>query len=53
MRDVQKLTFGAIAQKLNDKGLVSQRGKKLSEELVFSMYKKDRLDKQSVGSRIC
>ena len=40
MRDIQKLTFRAIARKLNDKGLVSPRGKQLSEELVFSMYKK-------------
>ena len=40
MRDVLKLTFRTIAQKLNDKGLVSPRGKQLSEELVFSIYKK-------------
>lgn len=40
LREVQKLTFLAIANQLISEGYNSPRGKKLSAESVFSIYKK-------------
>lgn len=40
LREQEKLTFNAIAQRLAERGYQSARRKPLSAELVFSMYKK-------------
>ena len=42
MRELQKLTFLEIATRLTEQGCQSPRGKPLSAELVFSIYKKGK-----------
>ena len=43
LREMQKLTFLNIATRLTALGFLSPRGKPLSAELVFSIYKKGKL----------
>ena len=40
LRNVEGLSFVAIAQKLNNDGVLSPRGMPFYQQLVFSMYKK-------------
>jgi hypothetical protein len=42
LRELQKLTFLDIATRLTEQGFLSPRGKPLSAELVFSVYKKGK-----------
>ena len=42
LRELQRMTFAAIAADLTDAGYLSPRGCTLSAELVFSIYKKGK-----------
>lgn len=47
LRHVERLTFQAIAAKLNDSGTMSTTGKPFSAELVFGLHKKGPAAKSS------
>jgi DNA-directed RNA polymerase specialized sigma24 family protein len=40
LRDIERLTFRDIAERLSASGYKSQKGHPLSPEIVFSIYKK-------------
>ena|GEM_PF-2707459 len=53
MRDMQALTFSAIAMELQALGYASPRGCLLQAEHVFSIYRKGKQRQQRLNSDVC
>jgi hypothetical protein len=51
LRNVEKLTFEAIAKRITSEGFKSARGFQYSAESAFSTYKKGNLRKQRLASK--
>lgn len=51
LRDVEKLTFDAIAKRITSEGFKSARGFQYIAESAFSTYKKGNIRKQRLASK--
>ena len=51
LRDVEKLTFDAIAKRITSEGFKSARGFQFIAESAFSTYKKGNIRKQRLASK--
>ena len=51
LRDVEKMTFDAIARRITSEGLKSARGFQFIAESAFSTYKKGNIRKHRLASK--